>query len=94
MSYTPRDVLASCARDSDYVCSDQLLVVGRENIPGGSRIHVAHNNLPSDVAVLRMALRTMVDHHGLWVPSRRMVLAWGVLGGLALGRGLQLLGLV
>lgn len=94
MKCTPRDVLEKCARDSDYLYSEQLLVVGREKIPGGSRIHVCHNNAPSDVAVLRMALRTMVDHHGLWVPSRYTVLAWGVLGGLALGRGLQLLGLV
>lgn len=94
MSYTPRDLLKKCANDSDYAYSDQVLVIGREKIPGGSRIHVCHNSLPSDVAVLRMALRIMADHHGCWLPSRRMLLGWGVLGGLAIGRGLQLLGLV
>lgn len=94
MSYTPRDVLANCARDSDYVHSDQLLVVGREKTIKGALIHICHNSVPSDVAILRQALRILVAHHGLWVPSRRTVLAWGVLGGLALGRGLQLLGLV
>ena len=91
----PEAMLEACAKDPDFVYSSQLIVVAAEPHANGSvTIHVRHNRKPNDADVLRMALETIADVHGRWMPSRRSVFGWGVLGGLALGRCLQMLGLV